>query len=1325
MSRVFLSAGRLAVGLAAVALAISAQLMIVDGGVPQEGIIRYSGALILMVIAFANTDAATFAGGRLLSSPEPAARDAPAWRTALVVVAILLGALGAAQFLGKNNEGGWLLFVCSVAAYGAALVETSWKAIGAAEKAREEASGGWWPATLRMLWAGAPVALLVVLALAVRMPMLGEYPFGVWYDEAAVGIFARRILEDPAFRPVCCEPITLPAHFQYLAAMAFSVVGVGVYALRLLAVAFGVLTVVLSYFLFRRWFGPRLGFVAAALWACMRYMIIWSRLGNDWVSPLAFETLILLLFEKALETKQARDFGWAGLATGLSLGFYYPNRLFLGVVGLYGAILAAVWVIRRLTRARRGAAAGPNSSAARLAGPAIAACTLGLLLGAMPVLQFAAANWTEFTARQATVSIFTKRDEPDLGKALRKQVDKSLLMFNARGDGNPRHNYPGEPMLDPILGALAALGLAHALIRFYRPANALMLTVFAVMLSGAIFSVDFEAPQSLRAIGVQPALIYFAVTPIALIGRVAGELLGPLWTRDRLRRYAKPALSALSALALAGGVAGVGRYNLDLYYGKERNAMAVYTDHSTAETITAYEINRLARDYDLVVSTAFYGTPTVQFLAPETVKKALNWSGSDPLDFSTARDRGIAILVEPRLSPAYNQLRRLFPDATFRKFVPPMGGTELVLEALISPQNARAAQGLLAAIYPGGDFSSPPAKQVEVSSASVDWTTQPPVSGPFGAELRGALNVTRDGPYTFAVRGLAAPELFIDEFPVGTAPVALARGLHALRLRATSAGSKFDLLWQPAGGALALVPSSTLFKPPAAASGLLARYYRNAEWRGDPVFAQVEPEINFAYHILPLPRPYSIEWTGQVYAPHDGAYVFTTESRDESFLFVGDRQIIANTADTAPVNATVTLTRGWHPIRMRFADKSSFTQVRLYWTPPGGGHEIIPFRYLSPPMGAYPDADVLAALPEPGPVQDVIAQSPGPGEGASARRISVPTAQAAGLSLELPRIQLPVIQLPQVGSPAAPKPAVAPSQAPVTPQGRPGAGAPPTPVSAPALALDAPKAIGKFGAGPGDFNSPHGVAIAKDGRVFIADTGNKRVQALDPDGHFLFAIVGGSEPFVEPYDLLFSPSGELLVLDSDAGWIYRFDTDGKPLGRMAGVDLRLYKPRGFGADAQGNLYIADTGRSRVIKLSPSGELILQVGSRGNGPLEFIEPGEVAVAPSGDIYVTDLPNRRVQRLKPDLSFAGEFAIPQAGPAAGPYIAFASDGSLLITAPEPNRIQRYSTDGRLIGEYRSLGEGVGGLRQPTGIAAQASVIWVAETANHRAQRFIYNP
>jgi DNA-binding beta-propeller fold protein YncE len=70
-------------------------------------------------------------------------------------------------------------------------------------------------------------------------------------------------------------------------------------------------------------------------------------------------------------------------------------------------------------------------------------------------------------------------------------------------------------------------------------------------------------------------------------------------------------------------------------------------------------------------------------------------------------------------------------------------------------------------------------------------------------------------------------------------------------------------------------------------------------------------------------------------------------------------------------------------------------------------------------------------------------------------------------------------------------------------------------------------------------------------------------------------------------------------------------------------------------DRDGNVWVADYGHDRVVKLSPDGRLLQSWGSRGSGPGEFVGPKGVSIDPStGHLYVADTGNGRIQRLAPD-------------------------------------------------------------------------------------------
>lgn len=264
------------------------------------------------------------------------------------------------------------------------------------------------------------------------------------------------------------------------------------------------------------------------------------------------------------------------------------------------------------------------------------------------------------------------------------------------------------------------------------------------------------------------------------------------------------------------------------------------------------------------------------------------------------------------------------------------------------------------------------------------------------------------------------------------------------------------------------------------------------------------------------------------------------------------------------------------------------------------------------------------------------------------------------------------------------------------------------------------KIAGKEGTAAGEVRAPRGVAVGRDGRVYVADSDNKRVQIWSPDGKFQAEIAGGEEPFDFPGAVAVNSKNELLVLDSNKQWVYYFSADGKSLRRIGGPSLGFYFPRGLGLDAADNVYVADTGGSRVVKMSPNGERLQVIGRRGTARGEIMEPTSVAVDAEGTVYVADPTNRRLVLFNAGGDFLREFAIRPASTVDGPKLALDADGTILITAPGSHVIHRYDKNNGIVAEYGGEGNAPGRLRIPTGIAVFNNTVWVAETAGHRLQQ-----
>jgi hypothetical protein len=919
---------------AAILLAVLAQRGIVDGNVPARSLIQYAAAAVLFLAATFRHDEGVARGarGRLFDAPEDGPGIPRPLRIALVASAIATFlALG---FFARGKDGkGWLFHAGALAIFaGAAFVVER-------RQARDRPKERTHPAVLLGL------AAVILLSLAARAYHVDRQPFGVWFDEANSGIAGRQILNDPGFRPFFIKNLELPAHFSYLVAASFGIFGESVAAMRVVSAALGALGVLFAFLLFRRWLGDAFGLAAAAALAVLRYHITFSRFGIYYATPVTFELLVLWLLDRALERKRAVDFAWLGLGVGISQAFYFPLRFVVPITGLALAATALAALFRDGGRRELGARL---SRGIRAFGPKTLLLAAGVLVATAPIFQFAFTHRADFFDRTSKISIFQHRDEPDLKKALVKQVKKHILMFNVRGDGNARHNLPGEPMLDPFLGAAAALGALWAVATLRRPASFLMVTTFATMLMGGILTLDFEAPQSLRSIGVVAPLLFFSIVPLAAVWRLADP--GP--------GTARAAIGSVVGLGSAAFLVAAGRYNLAMYFGRQQESGACWLEHSTTETIVGNEMNRLAPDHRLVVSATYRDHPTVHFLTPD-VKDVILWAPGQPLSLPVDSERPIALLFEPNKEAELRKLQRAYPGGVFRSFRPPMFGADtppLVFEVELTPRELRALQGAEAR-FVGAGAAAPVLAQTPTAGAVLDFAKAPAGSHVAAAELRAVLDAPAFGSYRFAVMGPG--KLFVDEFARGAEAVSLAKGAHALRLEVKDPprSGETRVLWQHEGIPMDAIPSAALSRAFPTASGLLARYFRSAEPGGELAFEQIDPEVNFYFHILQLNRPYSIEWKGSLFAAEPGAYEIATVSVDESKLSIDGRLVVDNLGKGDRTAARVELGHGWHDLDLLFWDHTGSTRMYLYWKPPGAADfEIVPSRFLSPPRGRPPEA---------------------------------------------------------------------------------------------------------------------------------------------------------------------------------------------------------------------------------------------------------------------------------------------------------------------------------------------------------------------------------
>jgi peptidylamidoglycolate lyase len=160
------------------------------------------------------------------------------------------------------------------------------------------------------------------------------------------------------------------------------------------------------------------------------------------------------------------------------------------------------------------------------------------------------------------------------------------------------------------------------------------------------------------------------------------------------------------------------------------------------------------------------------------------------------------------------------------------------------------------------------------------------------------------------------------------------------------------------------------------------------------------------------------------------------------------------------------------------------------------------------------------------------------------------------------------------------------------------------------------------------FNGPCGLAVAKNGDIFIADGyTNSRIMKFDKNGKFLMMIGGtkGSEigQFDVPHHVLIDSKDELVIQDRVNKRIQFWTQDGKFIKQW--TDIELGRPAGFAIQPDDTIYITDSD-GQSIKIIKDDKVIDAIGG-----LDGMRPHQIAIDPSGALYVNDEPFRIVKKI----------------------------------------------------------------------------------------------
>jgi 4-amino-4-deoxy-L-arabinose transferase-like glycosyltransferase len=499
-------------------------------------------------------------------------------------------------------------------------------------KSREQKVRGEWREA-------ALVGSLFVVALALRLVGLAQFPDVMSGDEGSFALEAQRIMQGDLLNPFGTGWFANTTWFFYLQAAALRVLGWNLVGLRFTSAVLGAAGVVAVYLLARETFGREVAWVGAAFLAGWSLPLHFSRLGfSNGADPL-LGALTLGFLQRGLVRGRRGDFVAAGLALGMGFYFYIGMRLMIPVV------VAALFF------------SGPERLRRRWYG--LLTFAVIVLLVAGPLLAYYVRHPETFMARHAVVGLFQSgqltKEQRFTGRPVwqlfLEHLGPAVFVFIYQRDVGGYFYHAAIPMLYVLSGARFVLGVGLAIFR-WREVRYKVLLVWlglTVVFAGWLLKAP---PHYDRYLIAAPAICLLVGRAAVVVLRRLARLWG--WRRTVRRRL----------VVIVGVVLLV--VNAVYYFGVYAPAGAFHWDRNT---VIADRTARLMAELGPGYTTYFFGTPlmplggfnSVRFLAPDA-----DWMDvfeSPSADWSYVKEgRGALFVVIPQRMGDLQLLRDRFPD---------------------------------------------------------------------------------------------------------------------------------------------------------------------------------------------------------------------------------------------------------------------------------------------------------------------------------------------------------------------------------------------------------------------------------------------------------------------------------------------------------------------------------------------------------------------------------------------------------------------------------------------------------------------------------------
>lgn len=246
------------------------------------------------------------------------------------------------------------------------------------------------------------------------------------------------------------------------------------------------------------------------------------------------------------------------------------------------------------------------------------------------------------------------------------------------------------------------------------------------------------------------------------------------------------------------------------------------------------------------------------------------------------------------------------------------------------------------------------------------------------------------------------------------------------------------------------------------------------------------------------------------------------------------------------------------------------------------------------------------------------------------------------------------------------------------------------------------KCFGRRGSYSGQLSYAYDLTIDKQGYIYVADTGNDRIQKFSKDGYYISRVSFSGVSGIA-YS---SANNSIYAVSISSNYLRKY---GLKLIYAFQKYLGLSYPRGLGIDSSGTLYIADSGHKKIIKAGQGGGAIKTWSVAGGSGIPYdAEPGK-----NGDIYVPVFNMDKIFVYSNTGAKKREFSRSIDGPA---HIAFDRMGHVYVTSYFENKVYKFTAEGKFAIRFGT------NFNHPLGIAVDRNGdVIVQDTYNYRICRY----